>query len=702
MSPVSLEELADIIYTFENGKSPGIDGLSIEFYKKCFGIIKFELLDFINSVIFEGHLPHKVNTGVIKLLYKKDDKRDLKNYRPITLMNVDLKIITKIFALRLKPILPKILHMDQYAQPGRQISDLNCLIRDILIEMENGCIDNFFMKFDFQKAFDSINHDFLFECLKRMNFPKAFIDFLRKMYKNAVSKVMVNGFLSKAFKLCRGARQGDPLSLYIFIIVLNALLIYLNMDSRLIPFRSASNKNFLTHAFADDLNVSTGSLSTVLRILNHLDDFRKVSGLKINWDKTYGFFFNKCNVISIDHLPLPSTNWNVNMKILGIPYGSSQYVQDYWRDIVNNIRVCLKDYDEVYNTFDAKSIITKSLVLPKISYVATVLDIPREIKNSVENMLFRYIIPKGKTYLSLSDLAQKRRYGGYNIDHSSVHANVFSLIPIFKYVKSKVENIPLTNEQFFIEYNLGMQLANLLKIPVNNRLLHRSTPMKPYANILKFIKEMKISKEDLIGGRVKQVYENIIFSQNKSHGYLSNWSRLHSPFLPNYLKTFNYKVCVDILPCKTKFVEFGLDTDSKCNFCQFHPDTVPHTFSNCCKLLPIWSFLDKIMKELHYSFSFRHAREKCDYDLVNAKLQKHEEVVVLYLNTITNHKIWKFSRKIQFEKWELNIKEFIFSLIKTIDSRKQIEGLNRLKHCQKIEAINALSDAAKLARLSVR
>ena len=83
-------------------------------------------------------------TGVIKLLHKDGDKRDLKNYRPITLMNVDLKIITKIFTIRLKPILAKILHTDQYAQPGKQISDLNCLIRDIFVEMENGCLDNFF------------------------------------------------------------------------------------------------------------------------------------------------------------------------------------------------------------------------------------------------------------------------------------------------------------------------------------------------------------------------------------------------------------------------------------------------------------------------------------------------------------------------------------------------------------------------------
>ena len=426
---------------------------------------------------------------------------------------------------------------------------------------------------------------------------------------------MVNGHLSKVFKLSRGSRQGDPLSLYIFIIVLNALIIYLNLDSCLIPFKSKSNKNFLTQAYADDLNVTTSSLPTLQRIFYHLDDFRKVSGLKVNMGKTNGYFFNKSGLISLDHLPLPSTNWNVNLRILGIPYGNGHFVTQYWKDIVQDIRSCLFDYNNVYTTFDAKSIITKSLILPKVSYIATVLDIPLKIKNSLESMIFKMVIPKGKTYMSLVDLAQKRNFGGYNIDHISIHATVFSLIPIFKYVKSKIENIPLTKEQFFIEYNLGIYLANLLKIPLNNRTPHRLTPMKPYANILKFLREMHITKEDLIGGRVKTVYEKIIFSKNSVHCNFPKWSRLHSEVLPNYLKTFNYKASVEILPCKTKFVEFGLDTDSRCNFCQLHPDTIPHMFCNCSVLLPIWKILDEIMKSLKFTFCFTHSREVCNYDL---------------------------------------------------------------------------------------
>ena len=409
--PVTIQELWDAIISFKTGRVPGADGISIEFYKATFEIIKHQLLTVINNIIFDAHVPRKMNTGIIKLLYKEGDKKELKNYRPISLLNVDLKIITKIFSLRLKPILPKIVHQDQYAQPGKQIFDLNCLTRDIFDEMENGNQDCFLIKWDFHKAFDSISHKFLMKCLRKMNFPEKFINFLEKMYHNVVSKVMINGRLSKVFKVLRGARQGDPLSLYIFIIVLNAFLMFLNNNSLVVPFKSQSDKKFLKPAYADDLNLTTPSLSTVLHVIRYLEDFKKVSGLEINFNKTFGVFFNKTGLLDIQHLPLQPRNWNQNMLVLGIPYGTDQYKKCFWKEIVENIKTDISKFNKVYTTYDAKSMITKSLVLPKISYAATVFDIPRDIRKSLESMVFRYIIPKGGTHLNLMDLAQKRKFG---------------------------------------------------------------------------------------------------------------------------------------------------------------------------------------------------------------------------------------------------------------------------------------------------
>ena len=244
-------------------------------------------------------------------------------------------------------------------------------------------------------------------------------------------------------------------------------------------------------------------------------------------------------------------------------------------------------------------------------------------------------------------------------------------------------------------------MANLLKIPLNNRTPHRLTPMKPYANILKFLREMHITRDDLISGRVKSVYEKIIFSKNKVHGSFPKWSRLHSIVLPNYLKTFNYKASVDILPCKTKFVEFALDTDSRCNYCRLYPDTVPHIFCNCSVLVPIWNILDQILKSMNFTFCFTESRKWGKYDLKSSQIKKDEEVLVIYLNTIVNYKIWKFSMKIQYEGFIFTPKKFFNSLVKTIEGRKLMELSDRMKRCQKIPEIDRLSIAVKNAYATV-
>ena len=274
------------------------------------------------------------------------------------------------------------------------------------------------------------------------------------------------------------------------------------------------------------------------------------------------------------------------------------------------------------------------MILPKFSYAATVLCIPNDIRKSLNVLIMRFILPKGNMGISLIELAQKREFGGYNIDHVSIHASIFALLPIFKYVQNRVNDIPLTREQFFIEYNLGHQLSKLLQIPVNNRTPHRFTPMEPYAHILKLIRDSRITGEDLVKGRIKIIYEKCIYSQIKHVS--CNWSRLHMKIFPNYLKTFNYKLSVDILPCKTKYVDFGLDTDSRCNFCSVHADTSLHLFSQCSVLRFVWELLDQVMITLGFRFRFLNAKRSNFIDLRNIYISKNEKKVVMYLNSVWN------------------------------------------------------------------
>ena len=146
----TVEEMHDAIYSFNNAKLPGIDGISIEFYKCVFSVIKDDLLAVFNEFKRNEFMPSKMKIGLIKLIPKGEADSRIENYRGITLNNVDLKILTKMLHNRLYPYLENYIHSSQYANKGKKIWEMNCILRDLYMEMNNQCDrDAFMVRIDF-------------------------------------------------------------------------------------------------------------------------------------------------------------------------------------------------------------------------------------------------------------------------------------------------------------------------------------------------------------------------------------------------------------------------------------------------------------------------------------------------------------------------------------------------------------------------
>ena len=146
----------------ENGKSQGNDGLTKEFYVCFFDEINQLLIEALNESFNIGQLSTSQRQSVIILIEKKDkDKRMIKNWRPISLINVDAKIASKVLALRMQKVLASITNYDQTAYVrGRYIGELIRLVSDILDFTEENSTGGILFSADFEKAFDSIEHPF--------------------------------------------------------------------------------------------------------------------------------------------------------------------------------------------------------------------------------------------------------------------------------------------------------------------------------------------------------------------------------------------------------------------------------------------------------------------------------------------------------------------------------------------------------------
>ena len=156
----------------ENGKSPGIDSIPIEFYKEFIETIKTDLQKFFNEILFSNKkTPKSWNQAIITLIPKKGDINYQKYWRPISLLCVDYKIITKILANRLKYILRDIISTEKNCSiPNRTIFDNLSLIRDIITYTKEKNNHFYLLQIDQEKAFDKIDRTFLYKTMEKMGF----------------------------------------------------------------------------------------------------------------------------------------------------------------------------------------------------------------------------------------------------------------------------------------------------------------------------------------------------------------------------------------------------------------------------------------------------------------------------------------------------------------------------------------------------
>lgn len=320
----------------KSGSAPGLDGLPYDLWKTLHARFvedsrhddrtPFDVLMLLMSVLRDVKRYGVCETacfadGWMCPIYKeKGERTKIANYRPITLLNTDYKLLTKVLAIRLAEVAPDIVHPSQAGfVPGRRLHNHTQLAKLMIDWAERTEQNGAIIALDQEKAYDKVAHDYLWRVLERFGLPIAFVDCFRKLYTNAKTSVMINGVLSSPFKVYRGVRQGDPISCLLFDLAIEPLSAMIR-DSDIVGFQIPGTMEKLKATlFADDTTV----------YLSEDDDFGVLQGILDKWCLAAKARFN---IKKTEVIPIGTPEYRKNMV-------DTYRVTGQWRNYPQNVRM---------------------------------------------------------------------------------------------------------------------------------------------------------------------------------------------------------------------------------------------------------------------------------------------------------------------------------------------------------------------------
>ena len=595
VKPLTYDQVSFIVHKkCEKNKSPGLDGLPYEFYQITWDIIGRDFTEVLKCQLERVKLVESDRHGATRLTSKVDGIPSVLELRPITLLNCDYKILSKCFVGVLSPVMEEIILSGQLCSVKKK----NILfgVSNILSSLDYVTahkIAAFIASFDMFKAYDRVLLEYLSKVMLAMKFPQKFINWIMMLHEGATTSFLLN-FLTNPIRVFFSIRQGDPLSMMLYIVYIEPLLLMIKSLTKGLFVSTVLQKD---EDFCDDLNFISEYESDLLVIDNTFKRFEIVSGAILSRSV-------KSKIMGLgpwrlkQDWPLPWLKVKDELNIFGF-----QIRPCYKRTLENCWTVCYSGFNKVLMSWSSRQLDTlvmrvevlRIFATSKLWYKASALPLPTQFAKKFESAMFRFLWIGKLEKLKLDEVKNSILSGGLNLPCVISKADC-----LFLSQACRLLSCPGNKQYKHVQYWLGLYVKDYFPDMAGGP---HAELISPYFQHMKELLVSSIVLNDIDVAKLNKVTAKNLYTSFTStfpppkveYKYNVDWScvwkRVHSPVLEPQAREIMFMIVNNIVANRDRlFHKFNMVPSPSCVQCRSIHDNV-HLFCECILVRESWFWI---------------------------------------------------------------------------------------------------------------
>lgn len=431
-APITLAELDAALGHTPRNRTPGIDGLPAEFLSTYRTSLLPLLLLVFNDAIAHGALPSSSRTAVIQLVPKTGDLTQLSNYRPLSMLCTDYKLLAKVVARRLASIIDLLIAPDQTGFiRGRIIQENIQLLQGIIRRHKLHNMPGAALLLDQHKAFDTLLWDYRDAVLHHIGFGAYFCQLVTTLHADKSAVVSINGHHSRKIKILCGSPQGCPLSPLMYALMDEPLACLVRATTQLLGIElpdAGYERIVKLQQYADDKAVFLRQPSEIIEVKAILRLYEEAAGGRVNVTKSRLLLLGNETADNWRDSGFPIVSDNDTTTYLGIPFGPNVTDRDIWLACLAKFEAILALWARRDLTSTGRLAVLRSLACSKLWYCAAVLPLPADIEKQLNKAIWHFFwkgAPHGP--VSREVCRSPKRLGGLGMFDAASMAHALQL-----------------------------------------------------------------------------------------------------------------------------------------------------------------------------------------------------------------------------------------------------------------------------------